>query len=69
MSEIKKELLKSIDKPIEDVIHDLSLLRVKHRMELGQVSTLGDLINAYADSVDDFKNLFKQDDLKDFIKS
>lgn len=69
MSEINKELLKSIDKPIEDVIHDLSLLRVKSKMESGQVTTLGDMINSYADSVDDLKCLFKQGNLKDFIKS
>ncbi|MBT2600938.1 MULTISPECIES: hypothetical protein [unclassified Oceanobacillus] len=70
MPKLTTEQLKKIDKPIEDIVHDLALLRVKSKMESGNVSDLGSMFATYVDSVDDFKILLQEDDnLKDFLKS
>ncbi|GGB41773.1 hypothetical protein GCM10011409_19150 [Lentibacillus populi] len=70
MTKLHPELLKNIDKPLEDIAHDLSLLRVKSKMESGQISTIGEMFETYVDGVDTFKHYFDSvEGLKDFIKS
>lgn len=64
------EILQSIDKSKEDVVHDLALLLVKQRMEKGNIKSLGELLETYADQVDTMKALINNDErLKDFFKS
>ncbi|MGE7951662.1 hypothetical protein [Lysinibacillus xylanilyticus] len=50
--------LNTIDVSIEQLAHDLSLVRL-NKMDKDQVKTIGDMFEQYLEGVDTFKTLIK----------